>query len=86
MTNSMKKQNDNLFLILLATTTLLAGATAIFLSWGTSPTIKPDIQTQKLKSQGLSDEISALTKDVQETDLTNIDKELKEVEAALEQP
>lgn len=79
----MKKQKENLFLILLASAVLLIGLVAIYLSRVPAELAKPDIQTQRLSTQSSSDEISALEKDILNTDLSDIDKELEDIEAEL---
>ena len=43
----------------------------------------PDAATLKLESQGTSDEVSAIEQDLSATDLTDLDKELSDIEAEL---
>ncbi|MCL5019007.1 MAG: hypothetical protein M1426_00815 [Patescibacteria group bacterium] len=45
-----------------------------------------DPATQKLTSQGTSDEIADIEKDLNNTDLTNIDKEVGDINSELNQP
>ena len=76
----MKKQKDNLFLILLAVAAILiVGIVAVYFSRGT----QPDVQTQRLTVQSSSDEASILEKDVLNTDLSGLDQELQEIEKEL---
>ncbi len=45
-----------------------------------------DNQTQLLEKQGNSNELSSIESDLETTDLTDLDKELKEIEAELTSP
>ena len=45
-----------------------------------------DSQTQLLEKQGSSNELSGIESDLMTTDLTDLDKELKDIEAELTSP
>jgi len=45
-----------------------------------------DSQTQLLEKQGNSNELSSIESDLETTDLTDLDKELKDIEAELTSP
>lgn len=57
------------------------------LSWQKSllvPAPAPqDFQTTKLQQQGTSDEISAIERDLETTDLSDLDRELEDIEREL---
>ena len=79
----MKKKNT--ILILAAILVILLGATAYWLS--TSDYGENLVFTRELKQiekQSSSDEVEAIEKDLLETDLSGIDKELKDIEAELD--
>lgn len=78
----LKKDKENLFIILLAATILLVGMVGIYLT--KRPTQVKDVQTQKLEVQEKSDETSLIEKDLKDTDLSDLDKELEDIEAELE--
>lgn len=79
----MRKQKERLFLIILCLGVLIIGTIAVYLTRVPAKLTKPDIQTQRLSVQSPSDEISALEKDILNTDLSDIDKELQDIEAEL---
>ena len=55
-----------------------------------TPTPSPEMQLEaevvELEEQGSSDEINAIEADLEETDLSNLDKELSDIESELETP
>lgn len=51
-----------------------------------SPTAEIDTTTSTLEKQGTSDEISDIEADLNTTDLTNIDKELTDIDSELSSP
>jgi len=52
----------------------------------TETPIEEDVQIAALQQQSDSDEISQIETDIQATDLSNIDKELADIEAEIETP
>lgn len=52
----------------------------------TAPQIEEDAQTAALQQQSDSDETSQIEADIQATDLSNIDKELADIEAEITSP
>ena len=78
----MKNQKQNIFLIFLSgavLTLIFAG----FVLFKTPKTQITDQQTVNLSHQSSSDETSELEKDVLGTDLSDIDKELEQIESEL---
>lgn len=75
--------NKELFLIVVATMMVLLGMVAIYLSPSPFTLTKTDVQTRNLSRQSTSDETSVLEKDVLGTDLSDIDKELQQIESEL---
>lgn len=78
----MIKVNSKNFLLILLTATLILGGIWYFLLKDKEPLVTPSDIT-KLSSQSPSDETSAIEKDLEETDLTNLDTELTDIEAEL---
>mgnify|MGYP001578377416 CR=1 FL=1 len=75
---NLKSKNSLLILALLAVVVL--GGAGYLLS-KKSLQISPDIV--RLNSQSSSDDVDAIEKDVEETDLTDLDAELTDIEAEL---
>lgn len=85
----MINKKNSLFLILLAAAALfLSGLSAFSFSWWPQQTnlTQPDIKTTRLTQQSGSDEIEAIKKDLEQTDLDGLDAELAKIEAELNQP
>ena len=78
---NLKSKNSLLILALLAVV-VLAGAG--YLLSTKSLEISPDIK--RLNSQSSSDDVSAIEKDIEETDFASLDAELTEIEAELNAP
>ena len=79
----LKKDRENLFIILLATTILLATLVGVYLTKKPSKQVSEDIQTQKLEVQEKSDEILSIEKDLKDTDFSDLDKELEDIESEI---
>ena len=79
----LKKDKENLFIVLLAATILLVGIVGIYLTKKSTTQIPKDTQTQKLEVQEKSDETSSIEKDLKETEFSELDKELEDIEAEL---
>lgn len=78
----MKIKKENSFLILLIVAFLMISLVGIYL--GKKQTTKTiDTHTKKLEIQQQSDEISSIEEDLKATDLSELDKELKNIEAEL---
>lgn len=48
-----------------------------------TPLVSDDTQTQQLSQQGTSDEPAAIEQDLNDTDLSDLDKELSDIESEL---
>ncbi len=79
----MKKKNT--ILILAAILVILLGATAYWLSTnGYGENLVFTRELKQIEKQSSSDEVEAIEKDLLETDLSGIDKELEDIEAELD--
>lgn len=77
----MNKKNT---ILTLALTVVFFGVIAYLLTTGGLSLSSFDREINKIKTQSSSDEIEAIEKDLQETDLSDIDKELGDIERELE--
>lgn len=79
----MKLTRDKLLLLTTAGLILLL----VWLVWQGKITVpgaeKFDFQTTRLESQGTSDEVSSIERDLDATDLSNLDRELTDIEREL---
>lgn len=79
----MKLTRDKLLLLATAGLILLL----VWLVWQGKITVpgteKFDFQTTRLESQGTSDEASSIERDLDATDLSNLDRELTDIEREL---
>ncbi len=80
----IKINSKNFLLILLAASLILGGIWYFLLKEG-APLVTPADIT-KLYNQSESDDTSAIEKDLEETDLTNLDAELTDIEDELNSP
>ncbi len=79
----LKLKKENRFLIILVAALLIVGLVGIYLTKKPITQIPEDTQTQKLGVQEKSDETSLIEKDLKDTDLSDLDKELEDIETEL---
>jgi len=80
----MRIEKNNQFLLILAPAFLIIAIAGIFLLRGVKVNKERDIQTEKLEIQAASDETPSIEEDLRETNLSDIDKELQDIEAELQ--
>ena len=77
----MKVTKNNFLLILVVATIIFLGISAYFFS-NSDTTFRQDIA--KLKTQSSSNEVESIEQDILGTDLTDLDKELSDIEKEIE--
>lgn len=77
--------NKNTILVLAAVSVILIAITLLLSKRESVEKVRFDSEIKQIETQSSSDEIGAIEKDLEDTDLSDLDRELQDIEAELNQ-